>query len=253
MGWLNHSGWSRAYRKYSAEKEFPGRDIYRGTEYIELVDFQKQFDQVVVVDVRSRYEYDTLQIIGAQNVPLHSPRFIEKIQSLRDANPGKKIVVYCNGKTCMKSYKAAAKCAAQGISNVVAFDAGIMDWAKAEPNRLALLGKSPVDPARLISKASFKERLVEPKAFSEMVANGDAMVLDVRDRYQRSGMSLFIGAETQAGLDEEEKLNKYIRRAGKQVRWLMYRLEEAGLKKYRFMKGGTRAFFKHMKERMKTS
>ena len=96
-----------------------------------------------------------------------------------------------------------------------------------------------------------------------MISSGSVSVLDVRDRFQRMGMALFIGIEKQAALDNEAKLNRYIKKAvaenktmliydesGKQVRWLMYRLEEKGLKSYHFMKGGTRAYFKQLKSRM---
>lgn len=248
----------------AADKEFPGRDIHLGVPYIELADLQAQFQQVVLVDVRSKYEYDTLKITGAINIPLNEARFTDQMQQLRDDNKDRKIVVYCNGKSCMKSYKAASKCAARGIGDVVAFDAGVMDWAKASPGLSTLLGKPLGDAAKLISKSQFEAHLVEPTVFSALVQQDKTQVLDVRDRFQRSGMSLFIGAETQAGLDEEEKMNQIIKKAiaenttlliydesGKQVRWLQYRLEEQGLKNYKFMQGGTREYFKLLKARMR--
>lgn len=70
--------------------------------------------------------------------------YVQRMQQLRDKNPETMIVTYCNGKTCMKPYKAA-----------------------------------------------------------------------------RSGDNMYVYDE-----------------AGKQVRWLMYRLEQAGVKDYYFMKGG---------------
>jgi len=244
----------------AANKEFPGRDIYLGTEHIELITFEKEFSEVIVVDVRSKYEYQTLRISGAMNIPLNSSRFISDMKQLRESNAGKKIVVYCNGKTCMKSYKAASKCKSRGITNVVAFDAGIMDWAKTHPEKAVLLGKSPIDPSKLISKSTFKEHLLAPKAFAELVNTKDVNVLDVRDRFQRSGLALFVGMEKQADLDSEETINQYIKaskaankplliydEAGKQVRWLMYRLEAQGVKDYKFLKGGTRNYFKALK------
>ena len=249
---------------FAADKEFPGRDIYRGTPYIVIDDFKAIFDKVIVVDVRSQYEFETLRILGAKNISLNSPGFIRKMQELRDNNKGKKIIVYCNGKTCMKSYKAASKCKTRGVTNVIAFDAGIMDWAKTFPEKAVLLGKTPIDPKKLISKARFKKRLLPAKKFAAMVADKDVNVLDVRDRLQRMGMALFIGKENQASLDHDEKLNQYIKKAisekktlliydeaGKQVRWLMYRLEAQGLNKYYFMKGGTRSYFKELRNRLK--
>ncbi|MDH5425338.1 MAG: rhodanese-like domain-containing protein [Gammaproteobacteria bacterium] len=245
---------------FAANKEFPGRDIYLGTPYIEMNEFNAEFDNVIVVDVRSQYEYETLQILGAKNIALNSSAFTSKMEELRNANKDKKIIVYCNGKSCMKSYKAAGKAAARGIENVIAFDAGIMDWAKAYPEKTVLLGQTPIDPAQLISKERFTAHLLEPDKFAEMVALPGSNVLDVRDRLQRSGMGLFVSKENHAGLDNNEMLKQYIQKAvtdnktlliydesGKQVRWLMYRLEARGLKNYYFMKGGTRAYFKHLR------
>lgn len=251
---------------YAAEKnvEFPGRAIYLATLYIEINDLKAEFDKVIVVDVRSQYEFETLRILGAKNIPLNSSSFIRNMQKLRSENQNKKIVVYCNGKTCMKSYKAASKAKNRDISNVVAFDAGIMDWAKAFPEKAVLLGVSPIDPTQLIAKSRFKERLLAPEKFAKMATAKNVDVLDVRDRLQRSGMSLFVGIESQAALDNDEKLNAYIEKAktkdktlliydesGKQVRWLMYRLEAKGLQKYHFMKGGTSAYFKQLRNRLR--
>lgn len=249
---------------FAANAEFPGRAIYLGTDYIAIDDLKKEFDNVIVVDVRSHYEYETLRILGAKNLALNSATFVSKMQKLRSDNKDKKIVVYCNGKTCMKSYKAASKAKARGITNVVAFDAGIMDWAKSLPEKAVLLGITPIDPNKLIAKSRFKERLLAPNKFAEMSRGKNISVLDVRDRLQRMGMALFVGIENQAGLDNDAKLNHYIKKAinekktlliydesGKQVRWLMYRLEAKGLQDYYFMKGGTRAYFKQLRNRHK--
>lgn len=249
---------------HAANKEFPGRDIYLGTEYIEIDAFNAQFDNFIVVDVRSKYEYETLRIKGAKNIPLNSRAFITKLKQLRDDNKDRKIVVYCNGKTCMKSYKAASKARKYGIANVVAFDAGIMDWAKAHPDMAVLLGKSPIDPAKLIAKSTFKKHLLAAEKFAEKVQDKNVVVIDVRDRYQRMGMGLFVGTEMQANLDDDS-IVKHIEvakaegkqlliydEAGKQVRWLMYRLEEQGFKDYQFMQGGTRSYFKSLKNRLES-
>jgi rhodanese-related sulfurtransferase len=239
---------------------FPGRKLYPLVSVIELQDLHAKYADVVIVDVRSKYEFDTLHIKGAINAPLSSPTFVEQIRDLRakDARP---LVLYCNGKTCMKSYEAALKCAVNKIENVYAYDAGIMDWARAYPRQAVLLGKSPVDTRKLISKAEFKKHLLSPDQYGTQVANSSAIVLDVRDRYQREGLSLFIGRERRAYLDDARSLNRFIEKAkrehkkllvhdaaGKQVVWLQYYLEEKGLKNYYFMDGGTTAYYDQMKK-----
>ena len=240
--------------------EFPGRELYPLVPVIELEELNKRFADVAIVDVRSKYEFDTLRIKGSVNIPLSSPTFIEQINELRTKDP-RPIVVYCNGKTCMKSYKAALTCSVNKIDNVEAFDAGIMDWARAYPEQAVLLGRSPVDPNKLISQDQFKKHLLSPDQYGEQVAASSAIVLDVRDRFQREGLSLFVGRERRAYLDDFDTLDKYIEKAkrenktllvhdaaGKQVIWLQYYLEDKGLRDFYFMDGGTSAYYEQMKQ-----
>ena len=243
-----------------ASEEFPGRALYPSVSVIELEDLHRQFDQVVVVDVRSKYEFDTLRIKGAVNIPLSSPAFMEQIAELRKKD-SRAIVVYCNGKTCMKSYKAVLKCSVNNIDKVYAYDAGIMDWARAYPQNAVLLGRSPVDTNKLISKDEFRKHLLSPDKYGEQVASSSAIVLDVRDRFQREGLSLFVGRERRAYLDDAKSLDRYIDKAkrenktllvhdaaGKQVVWLQYYLKDKGLHDFYFMEGGTSAYYEQMKK-----
>ena len=245
----------------AAESEFPGRKLYLAVPYIELVDAFKRRNQSVFVDVRSAYEYQTLRIKGAINIPLADKKFIEKMKSLRLKERGKTMIVYCNGKTCMKSYKAVSKCRKYGIDNVIAYDAGIMDWAKQYPSESVLLGKSPIKPANLISKSRFKQHLISPEKFEEQVATSNALVLDVRDQFQREGISIFVGKERRASLDNQQVVERYLDQArrenrtllvydqaGKQVRWLMYHIEEKGVKSFYFMNGGAHAYYKNLRQ-----
>jgi rhodanese-related sulfurtransferase len=240
--------------------EFPGRSLFPSVSVIELDELNRRFNEVTIVDVRSSYEYDTLRIKGALSIPLSSNTFVADMRKLRSSDP-RPIVVYCNGKTCMKSYKAALKCAVNKIDNVHSYDAGIMDWARTYPKHAELLGKSPVNPGKLISKNEFKKHLLTPDAYGDKVASSTAIVLDVRDRFQREALSIFIGRERRAYLDDTRTLDRYIKKAirenrvllvhdaaGKQVRWLQYYLKDKGLKDYFFMQGGIAAYFDLIKK-----
>lgn len=242
----------------STQAEFPGRSLYPEVKVLELHTLKKRLDDVVIVDVRSVYEYQTLRITNAVNLPLSEDNFINDIAKLR-ATTNKDIVFYCNGKTCMKSYKAALSCLNANIKGIFAYDAGIMDWAKAYPKHATLLNKTLNDPALLITASQFKKHLLEPDAFAEKIANGKSIVLDVRERFQRDSLALFPGRERRANLDQNEKLDRYINKAlqqgstlliydaaGKQVRWLQYYLEYKKVPSYYFMNGGARAYYKQM-------
>jgi len=236
----------------AASEEYPYRVRYPDVSVLTTEDLAKRFDDVLIVDVRSKYEYDTLHIQGAVNVPLET-NFRAEVIRLRDKHK-KPFVFYCNGKTCHKSYDAVLLAAKARLDNLYAYDAGVFDWAKAQPEKTVLLGRNPVKPADLISGERFKARLLEPKDFAARVGD-KSVVLDVRDRIQRD-TALFPFREVRAQLDETKKIDAVIEEArtqkktllvydqtGKQVQWFQYYLESKGIKDYYFMKGGAQAYF----------
>ena len=125
-----------------------------------------------------------------------------------------------------------------------------------------LLGKSPIDPKHLISKAKFNERFLKPLQFTEVARSTPSskrLILDVRDMYQRAGVGFFIGIERWASMDDQKKIEKFLVKAreenrtlyiydeaGKQVRWLQYTLEQHNITDYFFMKKGAKGFYKDM-------
>ncbi|RDH82731.1 MAG: sulfurtransferase [endosymbiont of Galathealinum brachiosum] len=243
-----------------AEDSFPGRKLYPSVPFIELDDLYKQINDVVIIDARSKYEYETLKIKSAVSIPLalSTKRFQKRMMTIRQENPEKKLVFYCNGHKCMKSYKAAKRSISYlGLNNIFAYDAGVFEWAKKYPAESLLLGEVLVSPDKLISKSAFTEHLLPGEAFIKN-ANSEVTILDIRDRIERDGFYIFSGEENSISLDKREKskLDKLIASVkksnktlfvydmvGKQVRWFQYYLESKGIKKYYFMKGGADAFF----------
>ena len=248
----------------SDKPEFPGRvhEKYSKVPYIELEDLHKIKNDVVMVDVRSKFEFDTLQIKGAVNIPVALKTFDAEVKKLREKSD-KPLVFYCNGHTCMKSYKAAKRAMKLGLKDVLAYDAGIFTWAKAYPDQAVLLGKSPVDTRDILSKKQFKARLLNPDKFSDMATDdpSNVIVLDIRDKYQRAGVGFFPVQERWTSLNKMDKVYSYIRKAkekgktlfiydevGKQVRWLQYALEREGIKKYYFMDKGATGYYKSISQ-----
>lgn len=233
---------------------FPLRAKYLDVTILETANLDKRFNEVVVVDVRTKYEYDTLRIKDAQLIPVTDRTFVEQVRKLRESTP-KPIVFYCNGKTCAKSYDAALHAMNARIPNVLCYDAGIDDWARAHPGRTELLGKSPIKVEDLITHDKFKGHLLDPKTFEAKIG-ASSIVLDVRDRAQRDSLLFPFRGEQRASLEDKDKLDPIIERAkkekktllvydqvGKQVQWFQYYLESKGLKDYYFMKGGAQGYF----------
>ena len=245
----------------ATNEEFPNRKLFPAVPYISIDQLYHEMDKVIIVDVRSKYEHDTINITEALNIPVDNTDFVERMRKLRGENPAKQIVAYCNGKTCKKSYEAVQKCRNASIPNVVAYDAGIFDWAKKYPQKTTLLGSTPVDLRKLISKDDLKKRMISVDEFESMLTRKDVIVLDIREPLQREGLSLFPGIDKGVNMDDKVALDKYINQAlaenktllvydaaGKQVEWLMYYLQNKGVDRYAFMQGGASSYFAKLRK-----
>ncbi len=239
----------------NANEEFPGRTLFPTLPTIELEDLYNQRNEMLIVDVRSSYEYDTLHIKNARHLALDDRNFITTLKQWRKSDP-RPLAFYCNGHTCKKSYKATHKAIKEHIDKVYAYDAGIFTWTKAYPADAVLLGRSPVNPSQLISKESLEAHMLAPESFGQRVGD-NTIVLDIRDTIQKNAINLFPMRQHSVPLDNA-KLKTYIDKAknenktllfydavGKQVRWLQYYLEEQKVKHYYFMKGGAKAFLNY--------
>ena len=242
---------------FAVDEGFPGRSEFPDVLVYEKSQLFDDFRDVVLVDTRSTYEYETLRIKGAVNIPVSNNDFGEKLKQLR-ASTSKPIVFYCNGRTCYKSYRAGREANNLNIDDTYAYDAGIFEWAKTYPNHAILLGKSPINPEDIIPATKYTSHLLDPDKFGEKAyqMRTTSLVIDIRDRYQRAGTGLFPSKERWASLDNQKQLQQYINLAkkqnktlfiydevGKQVRWFQYALEKANIKNYYFMKKGARHYY----------
>jgi rhodanese-related sulfurtransferase len=231
---------------------FPHRAKYKQIPVMELAQLRQELDKVVVVDVRSAFEYSTLHIKGAVHIALSREKLPAAVKALR-ATSAQPIVFYCNGTTCHKSYEAAELALRAGVSNVFAFDAGIDAWSRQYPELSVLLGQSPVQAAELISHAQFKKHVISTQEFEARVEKG-AVLLDIRDLRQRD-IALYPMRELRAPLDDAQKIADAVAEAkrlkktllvydkvGKQTRWFQYYLEKHGVKDYYFLDGGSEAY-----------
>ena len=243
---------------------FPGRAEFPEVPVMKMQDLRARFSDVVIVDTRSNYEYETLRIKGALHISVAASDFSSKVAKLRQKTSAP-IVFYCNGRTCYKSYKAVKKAQKENINNIFAYDAGMFEWAKAYPNKSVLRNTSPIDPDQIISKDVYKKRLLNASKFVSKIYSSDksTQVLDIRDMYQRAGISFFPGKERWVSLDNKKRLKRFLTRAkkknktilvydevGKQSYWFQYALEEAGIKNYYFMKGGARSYYKMIEKNL---
>lgn len=237
-----------------ADDAFPGREKYPDVPYITLSDLYKGYlnNDYVIVDARSNFEFNVIQIKGAVNLPVNADDFYSEINKLARKTDNT-IVFYCNGGRCMKSFKAAVK---SKLSNILVFDAGVFQWASEYPEESVLMGESPLSLDKLISSSKLKEHFIPLSEFETLIHG--SVLLDVRHLKERRGNGLFLLADKSAPLSNKKKLERYVNKAikedkillaydnsGKEVRWLQYYLEQKGIKNYYFMEGGAKYYSYH--------
>lgn len=237
---------------------FPYREYYPEVNIVELADLKAGYDrkEFVIVDVRSVAEFEAIHIKGAVNLPYSNAQFSDNLKNFAGKHPGKKIAVYCNGFTCIKSYKAAEDAVYTNMPNVYAFDGGIGAWARAYPADTLLNNKEISAPEQqLISEERFKSSCMDFASFKEKAKGSNAVLIDARDPIQRK--------EKLPGLDQAmlipmDKLVENIitkgnmkdkelyifDQVGRQVNWLMYYLVANGYTNFHFLDGGATTVLK---------
>ena len=117
-----------------AAEEFPLRQKYPDEKYITTAELAAAATEAVVVDARDQCEFDVLHIEGAKLLGVEKMKEAG-LAALREKTGSKKLVFYCNGILCEKSYKATLMARLWGFQNVFVYDAGIFDWAKNFPEK----------------------------------------------------------------------------------------------------------------------
>lgn len=229
------------------EDEFPLRKDYPGVPYIGTEELNREYDDVIIVDVRAQSEYDVVHINKALHIPIAVSTFDASLEKARAKDGSEKIVLYCNGHSCKKSYQATESAMKAGFKNVFAYDAGIFDWITAHPEKGILLGESPVPVEKIISKEAFERRLLSYEDFKAKAGDPSSVVIDIREPLQREKL-LELPREKNIPFDrlvnllgegkfKDSQLLCYDA-VGKQVDWLQYYLEKNGYTNYFFLKKG---------------
>lgn len=229
--------------------DFPLRPFYPEVPYITTDALLKNYDTTIVVDIRSSFEYDVAHINKATLLPLTDKSFSEKLKKLRAKEDSTPMAFYCNGHSCAKSYQAAQLAMSMGFENVFTYDGGIFDWIEAAPDKATLMGETPARGDRIISAEDFLHHQLGIDAFAYTAANPKAIVIDIRDPFQRETAPKVKGIRN-IPLDAllelvtsriwTEKRLLFFDAVGKQVRWLQYFLESYGYFDYYFLEDGMR-------------
>lgn len=115
--------------------DFPLRKKYPQLEPITTSELAKaRADQeALIIDVRTKGEFDVMHIKGALNVPHILTDENQAALKSTAEKPHRYLVFYCNGVTCTKSYKAAELATLLRLTGVRNYDAGIFEWGQTYP------------------------------------------------------------------------------------------------------------------------
>lgn len=239
----------------AADGKFVLRPKYPTLQTISTADLSTRYDQAVIVDVRSKIEYEVVHINKAVHLPVALGNFLTELEKLRNKTAAEPMAFYCNGYDCAKSYDAVDMATKAGFRNIFVYDGGINEWVQTHPERSTLMGKTPAPKDKLISDAAFLKRKIGYADFAKRAAQPESIVIDIREPFQRTenenlpqSKSLALAevrsipSDRLVGLlSRKEFQGKQLLitdAVGKQVRWMQYYLEENGYKDYFFLKDG---------------
>ena len=234
----------------AAQNTFPLRLIYPEVPVISTESLADRYDHIIILDIRSKLEYEVARINKAILLPLNDAGFTEELKALADQNRGRYLAFYCNGHTCAKSYKAVQLAISLGLEKVICYDGGIFDWIESHPEKATLLSVTPAKKELIISDAAFEEKRISFDAFKKLADSPNSIVIDIRDSFQRE-LSPDLPGIRNIPLDPllelvsnrvwTEKKLLFFDAVGKQVRWLQYYLMHFGYYDFAFLDGGVLA------------
>ncbi len=231
----------------AADDGFPLREKFPKVKPMTTEVLYRDYQKVIIVDVRSKIEFDVIHINKAVHLPVTTAMFVKDLAKVRDKNGSAAIAFYCNGHTCAKSYEAADQALAAGFNNVYAYDSGIYDWVKAHPDRGTLMGQTPAPVQKLISHEMRASKTIKYDEFKKKAQNPAAIVVDIREPFQRETIPPLpalrnIPSDRFAELlktgEFKGKELMILDAVGKQVEWIQYYLEMYGYTNYFFLDKG---------------
>ncbi|HMK61099.1 MAG TPA: rhodanese-like domain-containing protein [Dissulfurispiraceae bacterium] len=127
-------------------------------------------DTFVLIDARTKEEYDEAHIPGAINMP---EKKFDALLSTLPADKSYLLVIYCNGVRCGKSRKVAGKATDAGYSKIILYAEGFPVWEE----------KGMKITAGPDYGKKIQTRMYHPAELAELMKThkNDYVIVDVRD------------------------------------------------------------------------
>jgi len=234
---------------------FPLRATYPDVTPISTEELSVDYPGAIIIDVRSKIEFDVIHINKALHIPVSQSNFLVALEKVRGKQAPETLVFYCNGTTCAKSYKAAQLAQDSGFVRVFTYDAGIYAWCSDHPELTTLMGRTPAAREKLIADESLQAKKLAFPAFKDKAGQLGVMVVDIREPFQRAKdpelpQNRMLALDNVRNIPSDRLVPLLEKKefqdqtllitdaVGKQVQWLQYYLEENGYRNYYFLGGG---------------
>ncbi len=226
---------------------YPLRPFYPAARTIDTAGLEQSYFESIIIDVRSRFEYEVVRINKAKHVPLGEGDFIAEIKRYRAPVSKIPLIFYCNDPACSRAFRAALLAQAAGYENVHVYDSGVFSLLMAAPEKVSLMGTTPAQPDMVIPDDYYEKVQIDFEEFVKRTSRIGTLIIDIRDIYHRDfepnlegvrniPMESFLKAVTNRIWAEKKLL--IFDQNGEQTRWLQYFLQANGYTDYAFLRGG---------------
>ncbi len=233
--------------------QFPLRAFYPTVKTINTETLLQLYDEAIIIDVRSQFEFDVVQINKAQHIDVSQNEFINNIESYRSKKADTPLIFYSNDPACSRSFRAATSAIAAGYNYVYAYDSGVFTLLKKAPQVVTLMKMTPAQTGRVISKKQVEKSQLGFADFKEQSEARGALVIDIRGKYHRERspdvkeirnipMEALLQGITNRIWAEKKLL--IFDQSGDQTQSLQYFLKANGYTDYAFLRGGVQSLDK---------
>ncbi len=228
-------------------QNYPLRSLYPSAQIISTDTLVNSYAEVIIIDVRTAFEFDVVHINKAVNISLVDGGLVAALERYRAPDSTTPLVFYCNDPACSRAFRAALAVQSAGYGNVFVYDAGVFSWVTEAPEKTTLMGSSPAHPEKVISPLLFERHQLDFESFEARTSQLSTLVVDIRDIYHRNyeprikgirsiPLESFLEAVTHRIWAEKKLL--IFDQSGEQTRWLQYFLQASGYADYAFLSGG---------------
>lgn len=225
----------------------PLRPFYPTVKTIDTEHFLKIYFDAIIIDVRSRFEFDVIHINKAKHVSLTKGDFIDTIKRYRALVSETPLILYCNDSASASAFRAALLVQSTGYQNVFVYDAGVFPLLTLAPEKITLMATTPAQPDLIIPSNYYEKVRIDFEEFRKRSLRIGTLIIDIRDVYENTQvpriggirhipMESFLKAVSNRIWAEKKLL--IFDRTGEKTQLLQYFLQANGYFDYAFLRGG---------------